>query len=306
METMTMNSTEPKKMSIEQLSERAQSQRDRLAYVELRLRFVGEIRRHDLVTRFGIQAAAATRDIGMYKEMAPRNLDYDPKGKVYIRAEWFRPLFDFSPERVLTWLSFGYGDAEPQRARAIVACEVTPSSNKLDLEMLSVVTRAIHRKAVLVISYRSLSSGLTTREVVPIALADNGLRWHLRAYDRRSSEFRDFVLMRISEATLSPSAVQEHEGVDQDIQWNRVAEIELVPHPANVQHPDTIEAEYGMENGVLKIRVRAALAGYLMRQWNVDCTEEHSLKGSEYHLWLRNRKALYGATNLVLAPGYES
>ena len=30
-----------------------------------------------------------------------------------------------------------------------------------------------------------------------------------------------------------------------------------------------------------------------------------SLKGGEYHLWLRNRQALYGVTNLVLAPGYE-
>jgi hypothetical protein len=71
-----------------------------------------------------------------------------------------------------------------------------------------------------------------------------------------------------------------------------------------VQHPDTIEAEYGMEGGVLKVRARAAMAGYLLRRWNVDCTEDHSLKGGEHHLWLRNRQALYGVTNLVLAPGY--
>ena len=51
-------------------------------------------------------------------------------------------------------------------------------------------------------------------------------------------------------------------------------------------------------------RVRAAMAGYLLRRWNVDCTEDHGLKGTEYHLWLRNRQALYGVTNLVLAPGY--
>ena len=48
-------------MSSAQLSEMTQSQRDRLAFIELRLRFVGEIRRQDLVARFGIQAAAATR-----------------------------------------------------------------------------------------------------------------------------------------------------------------------------------------------------------------------------------------------------
>ena len=283
-----------------------QSQRDRLAFLELRLRFVGEFRRQDLVERFGIQAAAATRDIGQYKELAPRNLDYDTKRKVYVRADWFRPVFDFAASRVLTWLSQGFGDGEPIRVRQLVACEGSELSINLDLEMLSVLTRAIHKKTAVEISYRALSSGLTTREIVPFALADNGQRWHVRAFDRRSGDFRDFVLTRIADARSVAGAIQEHENADQDIQWNRIAEIELVPHPANVQHPDTIEAEYGMENGALRMRVRAAMAGYLMRRWNVDCTEDHSLKGAEYHLWLRNRQALYGVTNLVLAPGYEA
>lgn len=293
-------------MSSAQLSEMTQSQRDRLAFIELRLRFVGEIRRQDLVARFGIQAAAATRDLGQYKELGPRNLEYDTKGKVYVRSEWFRPVFDFPAERVLMWLSQGFGDGEPSRLRSLVTCEGSALSTSLDLEMLSVLTRAIHKKTAVEISYRELSSGLTTREIVPFAFADNGQRWHVRGYDRRSGDFRDFALTRIADARFVSGAVKEHETVDQDIQWNRVAEIELVPHPANVQHPDTIEAEYGMKNGVLQMRVRAAMAGYLMRRWNVDCTEDHSLKGAEFHLWLRNRQALYGVTNLVLAPGYES
>ena len=293
-------------MSSDQLSAMTQSQRDRLAFLELRLRFVGEFRRQDLVERFGIQAAAATRDIGQYKELVPRTLDYDTKRKVYVRADWFSPVFEFAASRVLTWLSQGFGDGEPMRVRQLVACESSELSTNLDLEMVSVLTRAIHKKTVVEISYRALSSGLTTREIVPFALADNGHRWHVRAFDRRSGDFRDFVLTRIADARSVAGVVQEHENPDQDIQWNRIAEIELVPHPANVQHPDTIEAEYGMENGVLRMRVRAAMAGYLMRRWNVDCTEDHSLKGAEYHLWLRNRQALYGVTNLVLAPGYEA
>lgn len=291
-------------MSSDRLSGMTQAQRDRLAFVELRLRFVGEIRRQDLVTRFDIQAAAATRDIAQYKEMAPGNMEYDPKGKVYVRASWFRALFDFPAERVLTWLSQGYGDGEPIRWKGVVAQEGTSLPGKIDLELLSVLTRAIHQGAAVEIAYRALSSGLTTREIVPFALADSGLRWHVRAFDRRSGEFRDFVLGRLDDAQLLPGPVADHEKSDQDIQWNRITELELVPHPANVQHPDTIEAEYGMEGGVLKFRARAAMAGYLLRRWNVDCTEDHSLKGGEYHLWLRNRQALYGVTNLVLAPGY--
>lgn len=293
-------------MSSDRLPEMTQAQRDRLAFVELRLRFVGEIRRQDLVTRFGIQAAAATRDIAQYKELAPGNMEYDTKGKVYVRAAWFRPLFDFPTERILTWLSQGYGDGEPIRWKGIVAQEGTSLPGKIDLEILSVLTRAIHQGAAVEVAYRALSSGLTTREIVPFALADSGLRWHVRAFDRKSSEFRDFVLGRLDAARILPGPVADHEKPDQDIQWNRITELELVPHPANVQHPDTIEAEYGMDNGVLKVRARAAMAGYLLRRWNVDCTEDHSLKGGEYHLWLRNRQALYGITNLELAPGYDN
>lgn len=293
-------------MSKCQLSELTQSQRDRLTFVELRLRFIGEISRQDLVARFGIQSAAATRDFGQYKELGPRNLDYDPRRKVYVRGERFFPLFDMATDRVLTWLSQGFGDSESLRFRPLITCDGSGRPARLDLEILSVLTRTIHKKAAVAISYRSLSSGLTTREIVPFALVDNGQRWHVRAFDRRSGCFRDFVLTRIADARLLACVVKEDETSDQDIQWSRIAEIELVPHPANIQHPDTIEAEYGMDSGVLRMRVRAAMAGYLMRHWNVDCTEDHSLKGAEYHLWLRNRQALYGVTNLVLAPGYEA
>ncbi len=292
-------------MASEQLLEMTQAQRDRLAFIDLRLRYLGEVGRQDLVSRFGIQSAAASRDLAQYRQVAPRNLDYDTRAKGYVRAAWFRPVFEVQADRVLTWLSQGYGDGEPVRSRGATVHEGMPWLGRVDLELLSVLTRAIHRGLAVEVSYRALSSGLTTREIVPFSLADSGQRWHVRAFDRRSGEFRDFVLGRLADAQILPGPVAEQELSAQDIQWNRITELELVPHPANVQHPDTIEAEYGMENGVLKVRTRAAMAGYLLRRWNVDCTEDHSLKGGEFHLWLRNRQALYGVTNLILAPGYD-
>ena len=102
-------------MSDEQLDDLTQPQRDRLAFVELRVRFIGDIRRQDLVSRFGIQSAAATRDLAIYKELAPGNIDYDTKAKCYVLGEDFKPLFDFPPERVLSWLTQGFGDGEPSQ-----------------------------------------------------------------------------------------------------------------------------------------------------------------------------------------------
>ena len=62
-------------MSNKQLDDLPQPQRNRLAFVELRVRFIGDIRRQDLVSRFGIQSAAATRDLAIYKELAPGNIE---------------------------------------------------------------------------------------------------------------------------------------------------------------------------------------------------------------------------------------
>lgn len=151
----------------------------------------------------------------------------------------------------------------------------------------------------------SLSSGETTREIVPHTLVDNGLRWHVRGFDRKHNEFRDFVLTRIKAAgVLEDSTLSETELESQDRQWNRFVELELVPHP-RIEHSEAIELDYGMTGGVLKLEIRAATAGYLLRQWNVDCSKAHSLEGTEYQLWLKNTPTLYGVGNLNLAPGFN-
>ena len=61
-----------------------------------------------------------------------------------------------------------------------------------------------------------------------------------------------------------------------------------------------------MPEGILRVKVRAANVGYMLRRWSVDCTPDHSLRGKEYVLWLRDPLLLYGAENAVVAPGYTS
>jgi len=60
-----------------------------------------------------------------------------------------------------------------------------------------------------------------------------------------------------------------------------------------------------MANGMLRIQVRAAVAGYVLRHWNIDCSVDHALKGREFHLWLENTPTLYGVENLAIAPGHK-
>ena len=287
-----------------QVQEMTQAQRDRLAFIELRLWFAGDIRRQDLVSRFGVQSAAATRDMALYKELSPNNIDYDPKAKAYVLGTDFQAVFAYTSARVLSWLSEGFGDGEPIRIKPWIICDTPSRLIQPDLHTLASVTRAIYQQCPLRIEYHSITSGQSVREIIPFALLDNGLRWHVRAFDRKSQEFRDLVITRIKQhVVMKGEQIEPYERSDQDIQWTRIVELELVPHPDQPRQEIT-EMDYAMDGGVLRIKLRAATAGYILRQWSVDCSPNHSLRGHEYRLWLKDHLALYGVKNAVLAPGY--
>ena len=153
-------------------------------------------------------------------------------------------------------------------------------------------------------NYLSLSSGASTKTLCPLALADTGLRWHLRAYDRERGRFADFALTRIVKAKAIDLPIPVEEQIESDVQWARIVHIELVPHPG-IAHPKAIEADFRMNNGVLALDMRAPLVGYALRRWSVDCSTEHSLDPKEHHLWLSNPQTLYGVESADLAPGFK-
>lgn len=293
-------------MQLEKLNEISQTQKERIFHIDFRLFFLGTVTRNDLVSRFGIKEAAATRDLALYREIAPDNLEYDAVAKQYVSTESFRATFRHSAEHALMALTTGIGDDSIGDHQPLVWCNIPPQLSVPNVDVLARVSSGIHQKRPVDIVYHSTTSGQTTRTIIPFSLISNGLRWHVRAFDRKSGEFRDFVLTRMDSATIQDNDVSPHESKESDIQWNRIVELELVPHPnpKNLAHPETIARDFHMEEGVLRLQVRAAVAGYLLRQWNIDCSEDHSLKGREYQLCLCNHPTLYGVKSAFLAPGY--
>lgn len=281
----------------------SQTQRERLAFLELRVFFMGELQRGDIEARFGVKPAAASRDLSLYRDIAPFNLDYDAPARCYRPSVSFKPVFEFSSERVLAWLLQGFGDGLELNLRQVAPCEGPGQLTKPDLNVLGIITRALVAKKAVRVNYLSLSSGSKHREVVPVALADNGLRWHVRAYDRDRDRFGDFVLTRITKAQEIDGDVAESEQIGADEQWARVVDMEIIPHPS-IEWPKAVEADYAMNGGVLRIKSRAALAGYVLRRWNIDSSPDHRLDAASHHLWLRNTQTLYGVESAALAPGY--
>jgi predicted DNA-binding transcriptional regulator YafY len=185
-----------------------------------------------------------------------------------------------------------------------VPCEAASDLVRPDLETLAVLTRAIAGRKQVKVNYLSLTSGSSTKTLSPLALADTGQRWHLRAYDCQRERFADFSITRIVKAKPLEIDIPLNQRIEADVQWARVVRLELVPHPG-VEHPEAIEADYQMKDGMLVLDMRAPLVGYALRRWAVDCTSEHVLDPKVHHLFLNNPQTLYGVESASLAPGVQ-
>jgi hypothetical protein len=280
------------------------AQRERLAFIDFCLQFFGQISRADLVNHFKTGLASCSRDLTLYREVAPNNLNLKHETKQYYRTSVFSPVFEHNPEATLNSLCRGFGDGF---SNGITPSDVCIDATRLihpSSDVIATIMRAINNRQAISCDYVSLSSGETKRTIVPHSLANNGQRWHVRAYDKQNKAFRDFVCTRIQNVTEIVKPIATIQGRGFDKQWNNIHKITLVPHPS-IKNFKAIELDYSMVAGKVELNVREALLGYLMRQWNVDCSLDASLKGGGHHLWLSNINNLKKLDCLFLAPGFK-
>ncbi|WP_177168692.1 helix-turn-helix transcriptional regulator [Thorsellia anophelis] len=294
------------------LADVPQSTRNRLAFIDYLLHFYGEANRNDIISRFNIFPNQVTKDYIHYRNLAPKNIAYDKQRKVHVRTPTFSPFFEHHIPKLLSSIAQGFGDGVDNLVPSPIAVAELHSLSQPNEAIVAAVTRAIHKHSPLKIRFISLSSGETEREIVPHALVNNGLRWHVRAYDRKHQAFRDFVLTRIQSAEvvfehlcqslcLTEQPLPEQEQAISDSAWQTEITLEVVPHPS-IKYPSAIRLDYGMENGARLITIKQALAPYLLRLWNVDCSAKGTLKGAEFHLWLRNSNAVSKEIEMGIVP----
>jgi len=205
-----------------------------------------DLTRADLERRFGFKPVAVARDVNTHRCLATQKLFYGAVQRQYATTE------------------------------RTVPCESASDLVKPEIETLATLTRAIAGRRQVKVNDLSLTSGASTKTLCTLALADTGLRWHLRAYDPERVRFADFALPRIVKAKAIDQPIPVEEQIESDLQWERLVHIELVPHPG-IAHPKAIEADFMMHNGVLALEVRAPLVGYALRRCPVDSSPPHSL-----------------------------
>ena len=269
--------------------------RQRLQYIEIVAWYCGVVTRSDIARAFGLSDPAATKDLKLYNDLAPGNLAYRHSVFGFVPGESFSAVFaDLAPIAVLPMIAANLAVASgPYGAQSIYGLPTASLPLPVRLPgppILAQVTRAIHGRRKLQVTYRSLSGSghNATRVIEPHTLVDAGLRWHVRAYSEDSCDFRDFVLSRILEAECLEASAESAAQYDDD--WVEEVVLRLAPHQGlDAARRASLLLDYGASGDVIEVTVRRALLGYLLQRLSIDTTADHSLNPSAYQLMLLNR-----------------
>ncbi|MGY3855712.1 WYL domain-containing protein [Aeromonas aquatilis] len=277
---------------------------ERWAFIELLLMAKGWLSRADLMNRFGLKEAAATRDLGGYREIASHNLEFNPSLKRYeIKSATFKSEYPISSSSVISRLkskkvSSYLGFVEPP---IISLKDLLPIPEK---DMVLSISRAISNDLSMSFEYISLSSGFSEKKVHPVKIFDVNGMFYLRCYDYKYGKYLSLLINRIGKFI---GYHKKEDSVCSDLEWDESVSVELISHPKlEEKDRETIERELGMVGGVLVKDVSIALFGFQMLKWKVDCSLDKNLDRS-YFLALRNMDVLERLPHGIksIAPGVE-
>lgn len=269
--------------------------RRRYEFIEFQLMWEGTVGRKSLQQKFEISPQQATIDLTSYLDIAPKNMSYDPRQRTYVAGSSFRPKFlkGEASEYLLhlEMLHHGYRNAEEIWPASIPSFDaVAVTSRKTDPNTLKTVLHAIRSRQSVEVTYVSLSSeSEEPRRLLPHAIASDGHRWHMRAFDNDKERHSDFVLSRIEKIALKEDAISE---VPEDASWCSFIDLCFQPDPTlSDRQKERLQIEYGMEDGELAISVRQAMLFYYLRFYGFDPLEQvgNCMRNkSSFHLTLKN------------------
>ena len=267
----------------------------RLHYIEVMAWYTGVVTRSDVARAFGLSDPAATKDLKLYSDLAPGNLVYNHSVFGFVPGLGFSAVFaDLTPAVVLPLIAANLAVASGPYGAALIyglPTAALPLPARLPSQQtLAQITRAIHGNRKLRVSYRSLSDrdNPAERMLEPHSLVNTGIRWHVRAYNEETCDFRDFVLSRMVEAACLDTPAESSMQYDDD--WVESVSLILAPHSGlDPLKRESLLLDYGAAGDVIEVKVRRALLGYMLQRLNVDTTPDHGMNPNAYQLMLLNR-----------------
>lgn len=291
---------------------------EKYQFIEFLLLFKGMLTRSELVARFSIGEATASRLIASYLEEYPGQMIFMGARNGYVISKSFKPCYEHSVEDALQYIA--YGTISNKFPVEQYGSEYLKSFTNLNTMIVSEITRAIVNNEWLKIEYFSTSSGRTTKTIRPHSLFKAGNSWYFRAFERPTMIdtanfplnheviqkcYKTFKFSRVLDTDNNAMPLVGH-GIskDMDDDWNRYRNVQLIPHPKAL-HPESQMLDLGMQDlGIREIVVSEALLGFSLIDLRVDCSRGADLDPYEYPLRLNNLKELCNISSMKIAPGF--
>jgi predicted DNA-binding transcriptional regulator YafY len=272
----------------------------RLEFIEFRLFWEGGVNRSDIIKMFGVSVPQASKDLSLYQERAPGNVDYDKSAKRYVASDRFAP-------RYLTPDSDGYlsrlrtaaeGLARPEESWIGYQPEsdiaLTPH-REVETDVLRAVLDAMRDQKSVEVLYQSMNSARPDpvwRRISPHAFGYDGFRWHVRAHCHIEGKFKDFLLPRILEARApGPGGKSGRE----DHLWHEKVDVQIAPHPSLTESQQKIVAkDYGMSEGTAVLSIRYSMLFYVLKRLGLLRNPEKEDPRTQ-HIVVSNRQDVQSA-----------
>ena len=275
---------------------------ERHRFIDFLLLFKGRLTRTELVKRFRIGEATASRAIAAFMDTHPDVIELRSNKKGYYARSGFTPEYSHSALAGLKYIASG--ELTEKIGVRSYSIDTYQLLRELDAKTVAVITRAIVNRCTVTIEYVSTSSGCKTRNIIPHAVFESSGSWYFRAYDSLSREFRTFKFSRVVSAIILGTSENPQCSESKDVSWHRIRLVRLIPHPKN-PNPDAMAADLGVRDSEMKeLMVAEACLGFVLTDLRVDCSKYHRLSFHEYPLALQNREELEDIQSMKLSPGF--
>ncbi|WP_298716087.1 WYL domain-containing protein [uncultured Oceanisphaera sp.] len=221
---------------------------------------------------FGLSRQQASKDINQYLQQHPGNLEYCGSAKGYLPTPSFLPAcISGDVAEYLNWMTGQSAHSMPTASGCRLEHTILlPPARNVTSKVIRPLVQALRKGERLEVDYGAVSNANQDgRIIVPVRFVNTGSRWHLRAWCEKANGYRDFVLSRFH-GTPMPEG-KPLAPLPPDTHWNTQITLVLTPDPRlNPEQQHALIRDYAMNNGELNLETRAALAGYLLREMQIN------------------------------------
>ncbi|MDU8923640.1 WYL domain-containing protein [Pasteurellaceae bacterium LIM206] len=270
---------------------------ERLAFIDIRLNYLGEISRNDIMAEFKIAQAAASKDLNEYRKLQGDRVKKDFQSKkTVIEPTLFQPLFKIKVYDALDMLVNGFNRNRLWKSKMAlpIECVEIIENDELAESQVVGITRALHNKKAVLCEYQSSHSGDNAERLLfPNILFVNKEEWYFRAYqrnpDQSKSGFKNFKFSRVLVSQYKPNEQSmPTEQLENDDDWQTKIPVQIQVNDkldSNIQ--DAIRKEFQLESDTHTLFTRAALFAFIRTNWRIK-TEMEIEQGKFAYFKLQN------------------